>query len=222
VDRLPAERKQPEALADRDATPRTLGDLLRTEARYAVLDEQAWRSLVRSIADGDQHALHTLYETTHRLVFTLAMRIVRSRETAEEVTIDVFYDVWRRAATYDPANGSVVGWIMNQARSRAIDRFRLEHRKKRVSDRVDDVNTVIAPRDPRARVVEQDDERRLYEALQVLTAEERQAIGTAFFREMSYSETAALLNQPLGTVKTRIRSGLEKLRQALVTTVRDR
>jgi RNA polymerase sigma-70 factor (ECF subfamily) len=134
----------------------------------------------------------------------------------------VFYDVWRRAATYDPANGSVVGWIMNQARSRAIDRFRLEHRKKRVSDRVDDVNTVIPPRDPRARAVEQDDERRLYEALQVLTAEERQAIGTAFFREMSYSETAALLNQPLGTVKTRIRSGLEKLRQALVTTVRDR
>ena len=61
------------------------------------------------------------------------MRITANRETAEEVTLDVFYEVWRKASTYDPANGSVVGWIMNQARSRAIDRLRFDQRKKRVN-----------------------------------------------------------------------------------------
>ena len=72
---------------------------------------------------------------THRIVFTLMVRITNNRETAEELTLDVFHDVWRRASTYDPAGGSVVGWIMNQARSRAIDRLRFEQRKKRVDDR---------------------------------------------------------------------------------------
>src|SRR5205823_12086449 len=67
----------------------------------------------------------------HRMVFTLAMRITANRETAEELTIDVFHDIWRRAARYDPVNGTVLGWIMNQARSRAIDRLRFENRKRR-------------------------------------------------------------------------------------------
>src|SRR5207245_2026594 len=83
--------------------------------------EIEWIGLVQSIAGGDQRALHALYTQTHRIVFTLIVRITSNRETAEELTLDVFHDVWRRASTYDPANGSVVGWIMNQARSRAID-----------------------------------------------------------------------------------------------------
>ena len=86
---------------------------------------------MQSIAGGDQIALHALYEGSHRLVFTLIMRITANRETAEELTVDVFHDVWRRASGYDAANGTVLGWIMNQARSRAIDRLRFEGRKKR-------------------------------------------------------------------------------------------
>src|SRR3546814_13011070 len=87
--------------------------------------------LVQSMAAGDQLALHALYERAHRPVFTLIMRITANRETAEELTIDVFHDVWRRASRYDPANGTVLGWVMNQARSRAIARLRFESRKKR-------------------------------------------------------------------------------------------
>ena len=75
-----------------------------------------------------------IYTQTHRIVFTLIMRIVSNRETAEELTVNVFYDVWRRASGYDPAGGSVIGWILNQARSRAIDRLRFEQRKKRVNE----------------------------------------------------------------------------------------
>src|SRR5438046_8777482 len=83
------------------------------------------------MATGEQLALHTLYEMAHRMVFTLIMRITANRETAEELTIDVFHDIWRRASRYDAANGTVLGWIMNQARSRAIDRLRFESRQKR-------------------------------------------------------------------------------------------
>src|SRR6185295_565107 len=108
----------------------TLGDVLYAASK-APVPEQDWTALVQSIAGGDQLALHALYEMAHRLVFTLIMRITANRETAEELTIDVFHDVWRRASDYDPANGTVLGWIMNQARSRAIDRVRFESRKKR-------------------------------------------------------------------------------------------
>src|SRR5215475_438670 len=113
-------------------TPATLGDVLYANSK-APVTEQTWTTLVQSIAEGDQLALHTLYEMAHRIVFTLIVRITGNRETAEELTIDVFHDVWRRASRYDAANGTVLGWIMNQARSRAIDRLRLEQRKKRVN-----------------------------------------------------------------------------------------
>ena len=86
-----------------------------------------WAALVQSIAAGDQLALHALYDRAHNPVFTLIMQITAHRETAEELTIDVFHDVWRHASRYDAANGTVLGWIMNQARSRAINRHRLEN-----------------------------------------------------------------------------------------------
>ena len=193
----------------------TLGDLLYADGSKPVVSEHEWVVLVRSIAAGDQLALRALYERTHRLVYTLTVRITGNRATADEVTLDVFHDVWRRAGSYDPAGGSVVGWIMNQARSRAIDRLRFEQRKKRVPDAADTPVVTTAPRDPLESVDAEDQGRRLRDALTLLTPDERQAIETAFFAEMTYSQVADELNQPLGTVKTRIRSGLAKLRQAL-------
>src|SRR5881275_962189 len=129
------DRAIPKAAAPSEAAPEqpgrgTLGDLLYATSK-APVPEQEWATLVQSIAAGDQLALHALYERAHRIVFTLMMRLTADRETAEELTIDVFHDVWRRASRYDAANGPVLGWIMNQARSRAIDRLRFENRKKR-------------------------------------------------------------------------------------------
>src|SRR5262249_62414842 len=117
----------------RESETRTLGDLLYADDTKARVSERNWIGLVHSVAGGDQHALYALYEQAHRLVFTLMVRITNNRATAEELTVDVFHDVWRRASTYDPADRSVVGWIMNQARSRAIDRLRFEQRQKRVN-----------------------------------------------------------------------------------------
>jgi len=199
------------------AAVRTLGDILYADPTKLPLAEKDWAALVQSVAGGDQRAFHALYERTHRIVFTLIVRIVNNRETAEEVTIDVFHDVWRRAGAYAPAGGSVIGWIMNQARSRAIDRVRFEHRKKRSGNpRAAELGgDAVGPREALAC---SEHARRLREAVQQLSPDERQAIETAFFRELTYRETAAELKQPEGTVKARIRSALLKLRQALAPT----
>src|SRR4029079_375953 len=112
------------------------------------VSEVVWVELVQSIAAGDQRALHALYTQTHGIVFTLIMRIVGNRETAEELTVDVFHDVWRRASSYDPAGGTAVGLIMNMARSRAIDRLRFEQRKKRAAIPAEFVNQPMEVDDP--------------------------------------------------------------------------
>jgi RNA polymerase sigma-70 factor, ECF subfamily len=194
---------------------KTLGDILYADKSKVRVSEDAWLQLVRAVAGGDQRALHSLYEQTYRIVFTLIVRITANQETAEEVTLDVFYDVWRKASTYDPANGPVVGWIMNQARSRAIDRLRFDQRKKRLNTYPDSLRPTTDIVDPQQACLFEEESRLLRKALEVLTPEERNAIETAFFSEMTYEETATKLNQPLGTVKTRIRSGMEKLREAL-------
>ena len=199
----------------RNCSTGTLGDLLYADRSNAPVSERDWAALVRSIAAGDQRALYALYQRAHRLVFTLTMRITNNRETAEELTLDVFQDVWRRASTYDPANGTVLGWILNQARSRAIDRLRLEQRKKRVNPHPDDSVAAIGASGPDEMLALREQGRLLRNALTVLTPHEREAIETAFFSELTYAEVAVRLNQPLGTVKTRIRSGLNKLRKAL-------
>jgi RNA polymerase sigma-70 factor (ECF subfamily) len=209
----PAEKK---AVPDgATAASATLGDVLYANPGRTLVLEQEWVALVRSIAAGDQGALHALYDRTHRIVFTLAVRITSNRETAEEVTVDVFYDIWRRASAYDSANGSVVGWIMNQARSRAIDRVRLDGRKKRVNPYADDPLAPAAAADPHETLELGQMRSALQRALLVLSADERQAIETAYFSELTYAEVAGRLNQPLGTVKTRVRSALAKLRKAL-------
>ena len=204
----------------RESETRTLGDVLYVNKTEFRVSEQDWVRLVQSMAAGDELALHSLYEQTYRIVFTLIVRIINNRETAEEVTLDVFHDMWRRASTYDPADGPVVGWILNQARSRAIDRFRFEHRKKRVNSYVDNPLPTTAGNDPQQASQLEEQSRVLRNALEVLTPEERRVIETAFFSELTYHEVATKLNQPLGTVKTRIRSGLGKLRQALAETLK--
>lgn len=179
------------------------------------VSEAEWVALVQAIAVGDQLALQSLYGRVHRLVFTLAMRIVRSRESAEEITVDVFHQVWKRAASYDAAGGTVIGWIMNQARSRALDRLRFEQRRKRTPALPFETLEDSSPSASEATLDADDRNQLLHHAISTLTPYEREAIETAFFSEFSYFETAAHLRQPVGTIKTRIRSGLAKLRHAL-------
>jgi RNA polymerase sigma-70 factor (ECF subfamily) len=199
-----------------EATP-TLGDVLYPDGSCASIPEQNWVRLVESIAAGDQSAMRALYVRTHRIVFTLVMRICGKREMAEELTVDVFHDVWRRSGQFDPKGGSVVGWIMIMARSRAIDRLRFEQRKKRVDPNpsLNQGEEQLPLNGPADGIEARQQRSQLEEALTTLTPDERQAIETAFFSELTYAETAVRLEQPLGTVKTRVRSALAKLRKAL-------
>jgi RNA polymerase sigma-70 factor (ECF subfamily) len=198
-----------------DAGGRTLGDVLYADQAKLPIPENAWVELLRSIAARDQRALQHLYERIHRIVFTLSMRITGNRETAEEVTLDVIHEVWRRAESFDPAAGTVVAWIMNMTRSRALDRLRFDQRQKRKDQSADCPVVLEEGEQPDDAVHAKDQRRRLHHALRRLSDGERQAIETAFFSELTYTETAARLGQPIGTIKTRIRAGLEKLRQAL-------
>jgi RNA polymerase sigma-70 factor (ECF subfamily) len=189
-----------------------LGSLLYEPGDQPV-PESEWAEIVRAIGSGNEDALRELYERTHRIVFTLILRILKDPLTAEEVMLDVYHDVWRRTATYDAARGSVVGWLMNQTRSRAIDRLRWERRKKRGGL---EESASVLEKDLATESSATDDRRgRLQSALATLTAAERLAIETAYFHELTYVETAERLGAPVGTIKTRIRTGLAKLRALL-------
>jgi len=195
-----------------DDAARVLGALPLYGAGETPAREAEWVALVVGVGARDQGALRELYERTHRIVFTLIFRIVKDPATAEEVTLDVYHEVWQRSTTYDPARASVIGWLMNQARSRAIDRLRRQHRLKRVDDGKTSFDSSGDPIEP----VPMEERRRLLaSALEALTIDERRAIETAYFEERTYAEVAERLGAPLGTIKTRIRSGLAKLRTLL-------
>jgi RNA polymerase sigma-70 factor (ECF subfamily) len=185
---------QPQQVAA--GSPGTLGAVLYADQSKARETEQAWLRLVRAVAAGDPLALHALYERAHRPVFTLIMRISASREIAEDLTLEVFHDVWRRARDYDPARVTVLGWIMNQARYRAID-------------------SLPASGPARTVTVLESQSRALALALGLLRSDERQAIEGAFFAGLTAAEASARLDQPLGITKSRFRSGLHKLRLAM-------
>jgi RNA polymerase sigma-70 factor (ECF subfamily) len=204
----------PLAKVEAAPTATTLGDLLYRNPARTVVSEAAWNALIQAIVARDAQALRALYLQSHRLVFTLAMRITSQKAAAEEVTVDVFHEVWRRAVDYDPKDGTVVGWIVSIARSRAIDRVRYDTRKKRTASEKADVESSDA--ELTALALEQHQKAELLRsALATLSSTERAAIECAYFSDATCVEVSQRLKEPLGTIKARIRSGLVKLRHAL-------
>lgn len=197
-----------------DRTTGTLADLLCADRTDSIVLERDWVRLIGAVGRGDQRALRLLYERTQRVVFTLIMRIVDERECAEELTLELFHDVWRGSAPFDAAGGTVVAWILSQARCRAIERVRFNHRTPRTTAlaREPGSTTRVSEADD---VLDQGQARRLRNALASLTETERLAIEDAYCSQLSYVEVAQRLRGPLETVQMRIRSGLEKLSLAL-------
>ena len=126
----------------------TLGDVLYADKCQALVSERHWLALVQSIAGGDQLALYALYDRTCPIVFALAERITNDRETAEDLTVDVFHDLWRRAPRYDAAHETVVAWIMNQTRSTAMGWLRSEQLTKRLGPHSENPLSRTAEIDP--------------------------------------------------------------------------
>lgn len=178
--------------------------------------DQELIALVQRIAKNDQSALATLYDETNRLAYGLILRVLGDASVAEEVLLDVYTQIWRQAANYDTGRGSPIAWLMTIARTRAIDRLRSgwqDRQRKEPLDLLNDRETSVAS--PEEATVASERQKFVRAALSSLTPEQREVIELAYYGGLSHSEIALKLNQPLGTVKTRTRLGMMKLREAL-------
>jgi RNA polymerase sigma-70 factor (ECF subfamily) len=179
-----------------------------------------WRSYVEGCARRDQGALAALYDQSNQLVYSVALRILRDPEDAAEVVVDVYRQIWDSAARYDERRGSAPAWLIILARSRAMDRRRSQTTRDRTEFQVDEFPTVMssAP-SPENLAASSQVSRSVRQALADVPSEQRQAIELAFFAGLSHGEIASRLGEPLGTVKTRIRLGVMKLRELLRDTI---
>jgi RNA polymerase sigma-70 factor (ECF subfamily) len=169
------------------------------------------------MAERDEVALSEFYDRYHRPVYSLVLRVLGSSSDAEDVVVDVFWQVWQQAGQYAAERGKVFTWLMTIARSRAIDRRRGLQRQDIIAQALEfqqrDAVEPVADPDETLFVAER--RRRVRAALDVLPETQRRAIELAYYGGLSQSEIATVLNEPLGTVKTRIRAGLAQLREGL-------
>jgi RNA polymerase sigma-70 factor (ECF subfamily) len=176
---------------------------------------------VAQAAAGDERAIGALYDRYGQVLYAVAYRIVGQRADAEEIVIDAFAQAWRAAPTFEATRGSVAGWLTMIARSRALDLVRARARRERITAAAAADDLHGSPGlgswrpDPSASYDHDERRRRVQDALQVLSPPQRQAIELAFFEGLSQSEIAERIEEPLGTVKTRVRLGMQKLREAL-------
>jgi RNA polymerase sigma-70 factor (ECF subfamily) len=187
-----------------------------TKSAADAARNQDWVAQIKQIATGDQAALAQFYDVTNRLAFGLIMRILNDRSTAEEVLLDVYAQVWRQAGNYRLERGTPLAWLTTIARTRALDRLRAgrqELQRKESLDAVADARSFDA--DPEETAASHEHQRLVRRALAALAFEQRQVLELAYFSGMSHSEIAAHLGQPLGTVKTRTRLGMIKLKEML-------
>ncbi len=196
---------------------------------YSILDDADLLRIISELGKGDasgmklDDAIGELFDRFGRLVYSIAARMVRDQDTAEEITQDVFLRACQRADSYKPGIAGAGSWMAGITRHRAIDELRRRSvRPEFISiDWPDDIGVDFIPGmpamdDPQKSAEEHLESRALRELIQTLPREQRRAIGLAFFGAYSQVEIAALLNEPLGTIKSRIRVGLRRLRDLMI------
>lgn len=170
---------------------------------------------IEQMARGNQSALGELYDRHGRLIYSLALRVLRDQGDAEDVVQEVFLQAWREAARFDLTRGNVVAWLVMVTRSRAIDRLRRRQARPQLAakaepdSRVDESPRVDVQMEWQSRAAE------VRRALETLPLLQRAAVELAFFDGLTHAEIAEQLEVPLGTVKTRVRQGLLKMRDCL-------
>ncbi|MBI4522173.1 MAG: sigma-70 family RNA polymerase sigma factor [Gemmatimonadetes bacterium] len=178
--------------------------------------------LIERMAAGDERALGALYDRHGAVAYSLARGILKNAADAEEVVADAFVQAWRTAAGFESSRGSVLAWLITITRSRALDRVRSRHRHAKALERAalqEATGFALAPaiagREPERAVEQEQMSQRVSRTLAELPEPQRRVIELAYFQGMSQSEIAEALGEPLGTIKTRMRTGMEKLRLAL-------
>jgi len=176
-------------------------------------------ALLARVVKGDQQAFSQLYDHSSTLLFTLAVRILGNREEAAELLQDVYLEVWRKVSRYDVGRGTPVAWLVTLTKSRAIDRLRARASRGYQAANSLEVGTAaeVADSGPSPFETQADQELRIavVAAVAGLPQAQQQAIELAYYEGLSHAEIASRLNQPLGTVKTRIKLGMSKLRDSL-------
>ncbi len=184
------------------------------------LSQEAERSLIRRLRARDERALAELYDVLAPWVLGLAFRILQDEDEAEEVVGDVFVQVWRRIDQHDARRGPLVPWILSIARNRSLDALRRRRRWWRKAERSeqarsDEADDIVASAPQEAAVPGWPLHREVHAALGTLPEEQRRVVLLAYFEGLTHSEIARRLDQPLGTVKTRLRIAHAKLTEAL-------
>jgi len=183
------------------------------------LSQEEERSLVRRLKARDEHALQELYDTLAPWVLGLAHRILHDEAEAEDVVSDVFVKVWRQVHTHDPGRGPLVPWILSITRNRALDELRRRRRWWRKAERWEQAQGTVEEAGDRApneaAVPGWPLHREVHAALATLPDELRRVVTLAYFEGLSHSQIARRLQQPLGTVKTRLRAAHRKLTDQL-------
>jgi RNA polymerase sigma-70 factor (ECF subfamily) len=186
------------------------------EIAYSGLDDE---ELMQRLAYRDLVAFRALYDRYGNLVYSAALRVVRDAQIAEDMVQEIFLRIWRKPESYVAQRGRFVTWLTSVTRNRAVDEVRSRGRRFRhetASPEEQERELPASEQDDPALTAELSDQRRLIlAALQHIPAEQREIIELAYFGGLTQQEIADLLSQPLGTVKTRIRLGMQKLRAAL-------
>jgi RNA polymerase sigma-70 factor (ECF subfamily) len=178
--------------------------------------EAAWRGYVARAAGGDEQAMAALYEGTKSMVYGLALRMLINPADAEEVALDVYTQVWRSARSFDGQRGTVTAWLMLLTKSRAIDRLRARGNRERNTEPLPAAREFAAETQTPEQASALGEKRAIVlRALQRLPSEQGKLLELAYFSDLTHTELAAMLGEPLGTVKTRIRLGMIRLRELL-------
>ncbi len=173
-------------------------------------------TLIEQMMAGDESALSTIYDRYSAMLFGMLTRILNDRQAAEEVLQDLFLQLWRNAGQFDVTRGSLPAWLMVIGRNRAISRLRGRRDRELLEEQEGDfANTFASGQNIEAEAAQAELAQSLTAALGKLPAEQRQALELAYFDGMTQSEIAAKTGSPLGTVKTRIRTAMQSLRQIL-------
>jgi len=178
--------------------------------------ELRWRVYLNGVRGRDPESLALLYDETSAILYSFAVRMLNDTADAEEVVLDVYQQVWKSIETFDAARGSVLAWLTVLTRSRAIDRMRRAGLRRTRETSIEKVFEAPCPGpQPEAESIFREERRLVRTALESLAPEQREAIELAFFRGLTHVEVAEALGAPLGTIKTRIRVGMRRLRDML-------
>jgi RNA polymerase sigma-70 factor (ECF subfamily) len=188
---------------------------VRADVSQGVPDDA---QLLRQMAAGNEQALGAFYDRWHPLVHAVVLRVLRSTDDVEDVVEETFWQAWRQAGRYESARGAVQTWILTIARSRALDRVRLANRRREEpmeGESGEQVLQLATDSDPSMDAESSERRKLVVAAMADLPGEQREALELGYFGGLSQSEIADRTGQPLGTIKTRMRLAMQKLRSSL-------